>query len=451
MTTCSLCGGACTGADLRALLDPCLTWLWRRVADRADALGDPDQSSGRMKINAPDTAAERYSARGLIGEAPLHPGQSRSVNLASLCTRLQIHGATLTPGAVAAHAVGRPLGTAVKERRAAKALARRRAQYGQELLADLPPTAPYRPDPNTCWQTLRSTNWEARVTKALEPEALLERAAAVLAALPTDHRVDRRVLAHTITGNPHALDRGTDLGGLVLAMLAGNIPRESRKGLRTAWAHLNVDCDTFTGGLISINMYPRGWRVPRPPLILTSSHLAKCTWRPPSERSPWIFITENPSVAAAALATGSPHRLVCTNGTPSTTALLALTRMCTAGWKLAVRADFDAAGLRHVNTLLQALPGAVPWRMNSTDYQDSVHPDPFQLDLLDVEALPETPWDPTLRQDMSVIGQPAYEEALIAVLCADLILGRPSSSRRAADHSEIHVGQREALDAVGAT
>ena len=46
-------------------------------------------------------------------------------------------------------------------------------------------------------------------------------------------------------------------------------------------------------------------------------------------------------------------------------------RLVTVGWNVAVRADFDGAGIRHVATLLEGIPGAVPWRMMTEDFVES--------------------------------------------------------------------------------
>jgi hypothetical protein len=87
-----------------------------------------------------------------------------------------------------------------------------------------------------------------------------------------------------------------------------------------------------------------------------------------------VFVTENPSVLAAASTqalagdTATTPRVVCTAGTPSQVECAAVGALSEAGWNVAVRADFDPAGLAHVRALLAAAPAARPWRMSAADY-----------------------------------------------------------------------------------
>jgi hypothetical protein len=94
-----------------------------------------------------------------------------------------------------------------------------------------------------------------------------------------------------------------------------------------------------------------------------------------------------------------------------------------AGWRVAVRADFDPAGLAHVRTLLSACPEAIPWRMTAADYAAS-EPTPGTDGPVSVTP-DDTPWDPTLARAITASGAPAYEEALLPKLLDDLSQGCP--------------------------
>jgi len=104
---------------------------------------------------------------------------------------------------------------------------------------------------------------------------------------------------------------------------------------------------------------PASWAVPdESPITLPPRVLTSCSWPEPPDRNAWIFVTENPSVlsAAADLAqSGTRIRLLCTSGTPSDDEVASIARLADAGWRIAVRADFDEAGLAHVVTLLNGI------------------------------------------------------------------------------------------------
>ena len=415
---CSLCGGACAGAELTPLLDEHLEWLWEQIARAADRRGDTALVEGTLSIRAPKQPEARAAVGGLLGRNVLRSGQTRVVSLAELTARLRVRGPLLTPGAVAAHAVGRRL--------ALRADAHERRKNHEKQLEDT--LAPLRTlGIDRIIAGLRRSGWIARLQANEAPDKLAELAVAVLAALPHGTRIDRRRLATQITGNPHALDHGSELAGLALAMLvaAGKIP--SRQRPRAAWGAVGVDCDDVIGGLTVIGILPSGWSVPRDCVVtLPPRTLARCAW-PPGAGS-WVFVTENPSVTSAAAelaATGAEVRLICTSGTPSPGEIDAIARLPVAGWRVAVRADFDPAGLGHVTAILSATADARPWRMRTSDYLESVTGEPTATTL---DAVPETGWDPTLAAAMREQRRPAYEEALLPKLLEDLCLGKPTNS-----------------------
>lgn len=417
--TCTLCGGSCAAADLSPLLDPHLTWLWQQVAAAADHRADPELTSGTLRVTAPQSAAERAAAGGLLGGQPLRPGQQRTVTLERLTAKVRLRGPGLTPGSVAAHAVSRPLATKAREKAAREAFAealREQLLHGQQ---QLPAHVRTRLAADS-WEQLRRSGWLARLLKDPDPSALLGDACRVLTGLPEPgQRTDRRTL---VPGRPHALDAGTTLAGLVLALVGVNARRP-----RQAWDELGVDIDNLTGGLLALGIHPAGWTLPPTAVVtLPPRELAEVQWNP-APPDQWVFVTENPSVVAAAadLARdrGAVLRMLCTVGTPSAVETAAVAKLIDVGWKVAVRADFDAAGLAHVRALLAAAPAATPWRMAAADYRASVTPSgPPGGITVDMVA---TPWAPDLAEAMTDVGRPAFEEDLMSTLLADLLAGRP--------------------------
>ncbi|MFE9139352.1 DUF2399 domain-containing protein [Streptomyces sp. NPDC007355] len=420
-------GGACDGARLDSLLTPDARWLWEQLAARADKSGEPSMTGGTTMITAPAESGQRAAVLGLVGSRILLAGERRRIRLEELTLRLRQHGAHLTPGAVAAHAAGRALGSTAAERARQSARTATLRKLRARLTGALPDHARLRPS-DEAWEELHRTGRVARILQHPAPEQLLKAAAEVLRLLPPQGRIDRRMLAFKAAGDPHSLDAGTDLAGLVLAEAAAAGLTAAGTPPRTAWGCLGVDLDRLGGGLLSLGVHPDGWLVPsRFPLVLPRATLAEVSWPAPPHADGWVFVTENPSVTTAAIELNPaiPVRLLCTVGTPSAAELDALARLADSGWNIAVRADFDASGIQHMRAALRVVPTAHPWRMNADDYVRSLHPDPFQPTPLDTERLPETGWDPAVHTAMRARGRPAYEEALLDDLLDDIRRGHP--------------------------
>jgi len=430
---CPLCGGACVGADLAPLLDSRLRWLWEQVAAAADRRNDPALVEGTLKIRVPVLDDAGAAVGHLLGERALTPGRSCNVNLHRLTLNLRVRGSQLTPGAIAAHAVDRPVATK------SKAEAERATQERelQELLVHLagsfPEGAATKIEPERLWPALKRAGWVTRLVAAKDPTQLLRTAVTVVAGLPPNGvRMDRHRLASDWAGSPHALDEGTPLSGLVLAILlaAGRVRPRLRP--RVSWAEAGVDCDDLTGGLVSVGVVPVGWTLPAGAAVtLPPRELISCRWPIPGEKGQWVFVTENPSVAMAAadIAASCPGvRLLCTNGTLSPREIAAISRLAGEGWRIAVRADFDEAGLSHVAAFLSGVPGAMPWRMRASDYMASlVYERENPGARLTGATVPEASWDPQLSAAMRKEGIAAYEEALLHQLLDDLACGQPDA------------------------
>lgn len=420
---CSLCSGVCTAADLRPLLTPELSWLWEAVAQTADRRGDVDLASGAVTVTAPAHPAARSAAAGLVGSRTLRAGQGVRVDLAALTGELSAIGRGLTPGAVAAHAVGRPLASKARERKArdqATAAVVEQLRAGLAGLAGRHPNLG--PEPDHIIERMSRTGWIARIRNSPSPQALVAAALAVLTRLPEPGtRADRRTL---VPSDPHALDSGL-LPSLVLAVMgvSGLRPRE-------AWAEVGVDIDDLVGGLIVTGVAPAGWVIPSgATLTLPPKELAGIEWASPLSPHDWVFVTENPSVLSAAVQAFDEQpsdsvwvpRMVCTVGTPSQVECSAVAALAEAGWQVAVRADFDIAGLAHMRALLAAAPSAWPWRMFAADYLAAVG----DGEPLSEVAADAAPWDPRLVAAMNKSGVPVFEEDLLTKLLRDIRHGLP--------------------------
>jgi len=405
--SCSLCDGSCADGRLADLLSEDLSWLWTQLADAADRRGDPLLMTGRLSLIPPQSAGARAAATGLLGRRHIIAGHPIRVDLSTLATAL----APVTPGALAAHGAGRRL--------ALRALNRaRRSADEEELRRQFGALVPG-VSTDRAWAALRRGRWVRRLLDGEDAGTLVAATAGVIARLPAagDPPIDRRVLAQAATGSPHGLDAGRPAAGLALAVLA-SIDRVPASGpARQRWSAVGVAYDDITGGLTVVGIAPVGWCVPPgEPVTLPPRVLATCDW-PQGDRSV-LFVTENPSVFGAA-ADIPGARVVCTSGTPSRIEIDALGRLDGRGWRLLVRADFDDAGLNHVNAMLAAAPRAEPWRMGVADYLRGVRDAKVHIPLR-ADLLGSTSWDPELATAMLLQGFVISEEDYLDDLVADI-------------------------------
>lgn len=416
--SCPWCSGVCRGADLGPLQADELGWLWRQLAAAGDRRGDPDLTAGTVTVVAPNDPAHRHAAVGLLGGRPLAPGQRRRVDLADLTGRLEVRGPRLTPGAVAAHALGRELAARAKERSL-------REQVDERLRVALLDWLPTRYVPRDgLWEQLRAGGWVARLRNTDDPDATLARVLAVTARLPeTGFACDRRQIADQALDDPHGLDDGLPVPSLTLGLLLGLGVAEPGPRPRDIWGSVGVVYDDLTGGLLAVGVFPTGWDLPAGAVAtVPPRELAGCGWPAPPGEDSRVWVTENPSVLAAAadlVTDGVAVRMLCTGGTPSAVEVAAVGRLSAAGWSVVVRADFDAAGLAHVRALLAGVPGATPWRMDAGSYLTCVERSPAAPALV-AARLGETAWDPELAVSMAERAVAGFEESLLPELLADV-------------------------------
>ncbi len=239
-------------------------------------------------------------------------------------------------------------------------------------------------------------------------------------------------LAAQITGDTKALNHGTGLGTLVLralALRAGVGRPGSAAERRDLWDRAGVLVDDLASRVLVLNLPAEGeglgeWLTGAArygtPFQVTLHQLAA---HPIRVSCPRIFVCENPAVlrrACAELGAACPP-LVCTEGRPSTAFHRLMSLAVGAGAELWYHGDFDWPGVAIAADVI-ARYGGRAWRMSASDYRSAARPgvglggDPV-----------DTPWDPGLREAMSVEGHAVYEETVGDQLLADLAKRSPGS------------------------
>lgn len=239
------------------------------------------------------------------------------------------------------------------------------------------------------------------------------------------------VFAVSAAGDPHALDAGAPLGGLVLraaAALAGraDLP-SSAPERRRLWREVGIDCDSLSADVLVLGLRPggegllarqlRGSAEDGEPRRVTLRELARADMSFAAGTP--LFVCENPAVveAAADAAGGRSAALLCVEGVPSTAALELLRRASAAGVRVRVHADFDWAGLRIAGQAI-AETGGEPWRFSAADYEAAVAAGGVGPALAGRPA--PSPWDEGLAAAMARECVAVPEERVLGSLIEDV-------------------------------
>ncbi len=371
------------------------------------------------------TGTEREALASLFGRAAM-PDVCVSIDLAELdaCLRRSRVAAGLRE---VLEALGGPLRDRRAERRAGEVL---KEEFWERARSH--PVVRERRELLAWLSDLRTRGLLTRSARAagLPEEDLLEQALSVLSRLPADGQL-LSVMAAETTSDAHALDAGQPLASLVLracARLAGwpSTPTGTADR-RRLWAALGVTCDPLSSNVLVLGLRPPGpSRLARnlrecaqcgEPSRIT---LRELTRQPLSAGDALrVYIFENPAIPAAAAdrLAGSSPPIVCLDGQPSTASLTLLDMLSQSGANLLFHCDFDWAGLRIGNHLVEHLQAA-PWRFSAPDYLAAVsgREDGVSLSGNPTEAL----WDANLTAAMRRTGRAIYEEQMLDHLLSGL-------------------------------
>jgi uncharacterized protein (TIGR02679 family) len=250
-------------------------------------------------------------------------------------------------------------------------------------------------------------------------QAVVEQALAVVAAVPPPAPVQRSVLAaELIDDDPHALDVGTALHSLVVALLAAAGGLAGGTPPREVWATWNVLVDPISSNVAALNLPLLGdGRLARSvdllwgtAVILTYGQLSGGELRWPGDVE--CFTCENPAIllgAEQALGVDCPP-LICTGGRPSDAVRLLLASLRSAGATIRHHGDFDEAGVQILRDL-ESRYGALPWRFDTDGLREALRK----------RARPvPAPWPATLEEAVGLCSSSLPEELLLDELLGDL-------------------------------
>lgn len=414
--------GALGGARVRALLGgPEYAQVLAAARAAVEARGEAART---VTLDGLDGRA-RAALAGLLGAVRLADG-AVSLDLVQLDRALRDSAAAVGLREALA-ALGGPLRDARGERRG-------RREAAERMWAGARAAAAHEDRPEIVgWlEGLRRSGLLARAARLAgrPPEELLDAAIRVALALPARGEL-LAVFAARHAGDPHALDAGRPLGGLVLraaAAVAGapELPAGSA-GRRHLWRAVGIDCDALSADVLVLGLRPEGG-------ALAARQLRECaaegeprrlTLREVSHASlvvrngTAVHVCENPAVVEAAAEALGPRSapLVCVEGVPTTAALTLLRSLATGGARVRLHADLDWAGLR-IAGQLAAETGGSPWRMSAADYRAGVAASPHGPPLGGRRAA--AGWDPALVPAMLECGRAVLEEQVLAVLLGDL-------------------------------
>lgn len=374
-------------------LDP----LWDELARRMSASDGPVSVVTLRDLDV----ASRQAVADLLGAERLPPSTCR-VSTAKVAAALGVDAGELRR--VVEERRG-PLGNRAADRRDAE---HRRAQLWSWLVEEA--------------DRLGAPGWAERVRAAGVPGAdveahrrRLELAVRVLERLPAEG-VSLPVFARAVVDDPHGLDHGRPLAGLVrdaLAARAGVAPPQTAEDTRALWAGAGVATDALSPVVLTLRVTSAGddpvarmlgaMAAAGEPVSVTLSQLQR--W-PVTCDAHEVLVVENPSVLAEAARRGwRGPPLVCTSGWPTVAVVTLLRQLRACGAELLGHADFDPSGLEILGMLVDRV-GVRPWRMGATDYLGAVERSSTAV----CGRVPDTPWDPSLGGAMQRRRIVVYEE-----------------------------------------
>ena len=253
---------------------------------------------------------------------------------------------------------------------------------------------------------------------------LINQIQTVLARLPAA-AVTRSHLAAQLLGDAHALDPGSPVATIVLAVLrrarADDDDYQGEETVRELWAAAGVLVNELARPALVLNL-PRHAGVDcangEPGYLSLRALLRSAPVWDVAQRD--VYVCENPNLVAIAADTLGRYcaPLVCTDGMPAAAQRTILLQLAAAGARLRYHGDFDWPGIAIANTVVDMV-GAVPWRFDAADYCAAL-----ERNIGASRPLAGNPvqarWGSALTAAMQAQGRAIDEEALAGELLGDL-------------------------------
>lgn len=234
------------------------------------------------------------------------------------------------------------------------------------------------------------------------------------------------IVAQRSTGDPHALDHGwlrTMLADAAATLLGLATPTDA-ESTRAALRGVGIVPDQLSVPVVCVGLratgrdpvarYLDGLGAAHEPAALTAAQLRR--W-PVAVQHDRVWVVENPSVLQRIARSHLEVPVVCTSSWPTDAVVLLLDQVRASGASMHYHSDLDGAGLALTGHLIRRF-GAAPWRMSVGDYLAAV--DGARMPLVTDGPLPETPWDPALREAILEHRRVVYEEQVVDTLLNDL-------------------------------
>ncbi|WP_305825741.1 TIGR02679 family protein [Massilia brevitalea] len=289
------------------------------------------------------------------------------------------------------------------------------------------------------WETVRALATDSRLAalladarglgllKRLAPQLpaaarIVGQAQAVLAQLPAA-AVARSHLAAQWLGDAHALDPGSPVAAIVLAVLrrerALEDDSEGEETVRELWAAAGVLVNELARPVLFLNLPGSAAGASGEPGYLSLRALMRSAagWDVAARD---VYVCENPNLVAIAADALGAHcaPLVCTDGMPAAAQRALLLQLARAGARLHYHGDFDWPGIAIANTVVETF-AARPWRFGAHDYRAALEGNALATRALAGAAV-DARWDRALAVAMQAHGRAIDEEALAHILMPDL-------------------------------
>lgn len=243
------------------------------------------------------------------------------------------------------------------------------------------------------------------------------------------------VLGAEITQNPHAFDRNTISGRLLiqaLSCLYSDMDSQNAEDILSLYYTAGIrpdDISSFTTAY-GIHLYQDGEEHPAylsfikkaEPYVITLSNLSHIEQARIKGKN--VYVVENQMVFSylCEALEGKEVALICTSGQLKTASLILLDMLCSAGYTIYYSGDFDPEGIGIAEKVVRRSKGrAKLWHMSKRDYEATISNETIRqerlrkLEKIDLECFSE------VKMAILKTQKAGYQEQLLAALLEDIL------------------------------